>query len=273
MSTPLLLEHLIDDAALFPPGNAPMAAAVGAHRAVKLGPLGWLVGRFLCPASRIAQLRAELRPADAIALAVVGDTGAAGLPVALAAVGEDPRLSLLAVELAPPTGADLVTSVREVLDILPDGVRGYVELPRQPDWRAALAVVAAAGRGAKLRTGGTVAAAFPSEREVAEFLVACSVAAVPFKCTAGLHHAVRHTDPATGFEHHGFLNVALAVCAVVQGEDAGPALAQRDPAVLAAAANALDEATVIAARALYAGFGSCSVAEPAADLLELGLLA
>ena len=32
----------------------------------------------------------------------------------------------------------------------------------------------------------------------------------PFKCTAGLHNAVRHRAADTGFEHHGFLNVLLA---------------------------------------------------------------
>jgi len=267
----LLLEHLIDDAALFPPGNAPMVSAVAGHRMVKAGPIGWLVGRFLCPASRVGELRAQLQPADTFALGLIGDTGVSGLPAAVAAVEEDPRLKLLAVELVPPAG-DLVSSVRQVLDVLPEDVRGYVELPRQPDWLAALAVVGAAQRGAKLRTGGAFAGAFPSEREVADFLLACAVAAVPFKCTAGLHNAVRHTDPETGFEHHGFVNIALAACAAVRGEDPEPVLAERDAPRLTAAVRALDDATVTQARALYAGFGSCSVGEPAGDLLDLGLL-
>jgi len=268
----LLLQHLIDDAALFPPGDAPMVSAVGGHRAVKVGPLGWLVGRFLCPASRLGELRAELRAEDTFALGLIGDSGAGGLPAALAEVAGDPRLMLTAVELAAPASGDLVGSVREVLDALPAGVRCYVEIPRLPQWRAALAVVAAAGRGAKLRTGGTQASAFPTEREVAEFLVACTAANVPFKCTAGLHNAVRHTDATTGFAHHGFLNLALAVCAAVRGEDPEPVLAQQDGAALAAVVRGLDEDTVVRSRALFGGFGSCSIGEPAGDLLKLDLL-
>ena len=44
------LGQLIDDAALFPPGNAPMPAAVAAHRRHRAAAYRELVGPFLCPA-------------------------------------------------------------------------------------------------------------------------------------------------------------------------------------------------------------------------------
>jgi hypothetical protein len=50
-------------------------------------------------------------------------------------------------------------------------------------------------------------------------------------------------------------------------------LAARDAGVLVAAATALDTATAAQVRSeLLVGFGSCSVAEPAADLWALGLV-
>ncbi len=268
----VLLEHLIDDAAIFPPGDAPLPMAVAMHRALKVGPLSWLVGRFLCPASRLDELAAELRPGDALALGLIADTGPAGLPAALGKIEADPRLVLLAVEIRVPDQPDLIEAVREVLASLPHGVRCYVELPRTTGWQGALAVVAAARHGAKLRTGGPTARHIPSDSDVAAFIVACVSAGMPFKCTAGLHRAVRHTDRATRTRQHGFLNLTLAVCAAVRGDDPTPALANRHKARIAAAVRAVDDETAGRARALFAGFGSCSIGEPAADLLAMGLL-
>lgn len=249
-----------------------MPMAVALHHAAKVGPLSWLVGRFLCPASRIAELTAELRPDDGIALGLIADTGVAGLPEALAQVEADPRLVLLAVEIAVPQQEDLVAGAREALAVLPAGVRCYVELPRTKGWQAALAVVAAARHGAKLRTGGLSPKDFPTDAEVAAIIVACVSAGMPFKATAGLHRAVRHTNRATRARHHGFLNLLLAVCAAVRGDDPAPALANRHKARIAAAVRAIDDETASRARSLFAGFGSCSISEPAADLLAMGLL-
>ncbi|MDP9239998.1 MAG: hypothetical protein M3O55_05065 [Actinomycetota bacterium] len=273
MST-LLLEHLIDDASLFPPGNAPMVMAIGGHRAVKVGPLSWLVGRFVCPASRVDEAIAELHPGDAFAVAVLADVGVldSRTTVALEQVRADDRLTLLAVETPVAPGRDLVAAVRETLAALPDDVRCYVEVPRLTNWPLALAVIAATGHGAKLRTGGPTRRDFPSEREVAEFIAGCVVASVPFKCSAGLHRAVRHTDRRRRIDEHGFLNIVLAVCQAVRGEDPLPILGERDASVVAAAVHAVDDETAVRARSLYAGFGSCSIAEPAGDLLALGLL-
>ncbi len=98
---------------------------------------------------------------------------------------------------------------------------------------------------------------------------------IPFKCTAGLHHAVRHTAADTGFEHHGFLNVLLAIGAASQG--AGQAelekvLAERDPVAVARQIGDLDGIEADDIRYLFTSFGTCSTDEPVQDLIALGLL-
>jgi len=269
---PLLFERLVDDAALFPPGNAPMATAVPAHLRRPNEPFAGLVGPFLCPASRIAELRSVL-PADAqMAVGVIVDTGLGVVQEAVAAAREDDRLELRMVEVPVPPGDDLVTGAVRAMVQVPAEVTLYVELPRAAGWRAALERLGAAGRGAKLRTGGLRAELFPSAGELTAFITACTERQVPFKCTAGLHHAVHHTDPTTGFVHHGFLNLVVATSRAIRGGDVEGALAEERPERLAAEAAAIDPPAASATRALFVSYGSCDVQEPVADLLALGLL-
>ncbi|MDJ0429161.1 hypothetical protein QNA19_24815, partial [Rhodococcus fascians] len=63
-----------------------------------------------------------------------------------------------------------------------------------------LAALTGSQFAAKFRTGGVVAEAYPDEDELASALATVIASGVPFKATAGLHHAVRNTDPHTGFE-------------------------------------------------------------------------
>jgi hypothetical protein len=95
-----------------------------------------------------------------------------------------------------------------------------------------------------------------------------------FKLTAGLHHAVRHTDPTTGFEHHGFLNVVLAVHAALteSDDDLAAMLAERDASVVAAAVADLDESARGLVRSRFLSLGTCSITDPVDDLRGLGLL-
>jgi|tagenome__1003787_1003787.scaffolds.fasta_scaffold20108502_2 hypothetical protein len=61
-------------------------------------------------------------------------------------------------------------------------------------------------------------------------------AGLPFKATAGLHHAFRSTDPGTAFEQHGFLNLITAVdAALALADEASVArlLAERKADVVA----------------------------------------
>ena len=106
-------------------------------------------------------------------------------------------------------------------------------------------------------------------------MVRCAAERLPFKCTAGLHNAVRHRDPHTKFEHHGFLNVALAArTAATTGSASATAavLAERDPNELAAAVRTLTPQDVAALRAMFCSFGTCSITEPIGDLVAMGLV-
>ncbi len=279
-----LFARLVDDAAIFPPGNAALPAAVRAHRLLRAGRLTAFVGPFLCTASRLAELRLvldhEAGDEPPLDLAVVVDTGTGGVDPIAVTVRADDRLDLQAVEIALRGDADLGTTARRttaaVLDAdMPAGTAVYVEVPRAPTARDALEVLAEYDLRAKLRTGGPDAAAFPDEHEIATFLDACLDLELVVKFTAGLHRAVRHAEPATGFEHHGFLNVLLATHALLdsgKAADAAAVLAERDGPRLAARAHALSDRDAVRVRRTFASYGSCSVAEPVDDLVALGLI-
>jgi hypothetical protein len=272
-STRSLFTGLFDDAALFPPGDAPMAAAVPAHRELRAR-LGDLVGPFVVPAARLDQLVEHLgddEPIDVSLIAAAGD-----LPAAAARVTRHPGLVLAAVEVPVATDAAAAReAVRVVDDVLPADVPAAVELPRTAARDEVLDVLAGTRYRAKLRTGGVHAALFPSPVELAGTLHACVTRDVAFKCTAGLHSAVRHTDPGTGFEHHGFLNVLLAASALASGAPPAVAvdrLAETDPGTVATAVRTWPVDRAARARAVFTSFGTCSVLEPVDDLVTLGLL-
>src|SRR5258706_15580954 len=111
MSTrvPALLARLVDDAAVFPPGNAPLPEAVAAHHGHRAAWYADLVGPLLVPASavRSGELAGAVDRDLDLDVGIIGDsgidalTGAAGalpgrvrlrqLEVAVAKRGEDPQ--------------------------------------------------------------------------------------------------------------------------------------------------------------------------------------
>jgi hypothetical protein len=77
------------------------------------------------------------------------------------------------------------------------------------------------------------------------------------------------------FQHHGFLNIALAArVAASTGNHAATrdVLAQRDASDVAGQVRELAASDVGAIRALFRTFGTCSITEPVDDLLALRLL-
>lgn len=269
-----LFRGLVDDAALFPPGNAPMDQALKEHAAVRPTSRSDLVGPFLCPASRVTELRAHLPADQTIRLSLVFDVDGDGAHDALRACGADDTLELVAVEAAAERlGTDAAT-VGANLSRLP-GVTGYLEVPRG-DFHDALDLVGGSGwHAAKYRTGGTTAGAVPSELELADFLVAVTGRRLPFKLTAGLHHAVRGTHGPSGSDQHGVLNVLVATRVAKSGgsaDDVAAVLAQRSAPALVEFVSAWDEQTCSDVRSSFRSFGCCGVHDPLDELGALGLL-
>ncbi|MEU7819068.1 hypothetical protein [Pseudonocardia sp. NPDC049154] len=268
---PALVAGLCDDAAVFPPGLAPLPDAVRAYRDRQDRWYAGLVGPLVLAAAAVPQLGPLLPPGARLPLSVTLPGGPAGLPAVRAEVAALP-VELRSVEVAVPEGM----ATAEFLDLLGEGPAGdldvYVELPRDLRRVAILEALAASGRyRAKFRTGGVRADLHPDEAELAAGVAAVVGAGVPFKATAGLHHAVRNTDPGTGFEQHGFLNLLLATDALVRGgteHEARALLAERDGATVAGLVRAVEPGV----RAAFTSFGTCSITEPRDELVALGVL-
>lgn len=267
-----------DDAAMFPPGNLPLAEAVIAHRRHRSSWYADLVGPLVVPAAALADL-AGAGPLD---VAVVVPSPAS-IPTALVDI---PGVRVVALEVALPdelapggvvpaldaalgepgrgnsrSDEELSSSQREFHRPAGETPTVYVEIPRDDRRHTLIADLAGTPYLAKLRTGGMRADLYPDEAELAATVQALVAAGVPFKATAGLHHALRNSDPDTGFEQHGFLNL-LAATDAANAADAATVLAVRD-------ARDLPE---LPTTSLLRSVGTCSITEPIDELAALGLL-
>ncbi len=269
---------LVDDAAIFPPGDAPLPEATAAHGARRSQWYAGLVGSFVLRDTDLPRVRGFDAP---LSVVVTGGAGQIAGPMGLA---QRIGLSVAGLEIALRDPDDLAGNARRVVaavdaaradGVLADDVPVYVELPRgevSASWLAAADEVASAELRLKFRTGGPDAEAFPGATEVARWVDAALDRETPFKCTAGLHRALRHRDPETGFEHHGFLNLLVATQHLFDGgstDDAVAILDRTDPATVVAAAR---DTALERARRWFTSFGSCSVTEPLDSLIATGLL-
>ena len=282
MSTqvPRLLSGLVDDAAVFPPGNAALPDAVTAHRTHRAAWYTDMVGPLLLPASEIQRgsLRGLVDPAEGLVIGLIGDTGLDQLPQALDALAPD---GVTARQIEAPVakrGEDPQPGLSELVALADrlGGTAVYAEIPLTFGLMGALDTLAEARAGglpvaAKFRTGGLAAELFPTPVELAAVICACRDRKLPFKLTAGLHHAIRHRDPETGFNHHGFVNVlgaTLAAVGAAEVDGVAELLAATDPVRGVEPARAHRDAE----RPLWVGYGSCSISEPLTDLIRLGLV-
>ncbi len=299
MTVPAFLTAFVDDAAIFPPGNAPLEQALADHAAHGEEEYADLVGGFVVSDLKVADLanmvveqrakRAVSRdhaPHDEpLALNLVVTGGAGAIDPAVTWVSRSEGLALRAVEFALRDEEDLAHNAQRLIQMVDslgeqlDDVTVFAEPPIPPDppshgWLAALDELAAREIHLKFRTGGATADLFPDSTRLATCLEAALDRELPFKCTAGLHNAVRHRDEGTGFEHHGFLNILLATRASLDGSslaEVAEVLEQTDGTVLAERILR-DPDQAARTRRWFTSFGSCSVLDAHEDLVELGLL-
>lgn len=273
---PPVWQALIDDAAVFPPGNSPLPDAVAAHLARQEKWYADLVGSFVVTDEAVPRVDAP------VPLSVVVSGGAGAIPGALRLVARAPG-NLAGLEVALRDPDDLAGNARRVQaavdaarveGLLADDTPVFVELPHvasSASWLAAADVAAESEFRLKFRTGGPEQHHIPTAEALSGWIDSALDRETAFKCTAGLHHAVRHTTD-DGLEEHGFLNVLLATRQAFDGaarDDVVATLERRDADALVEDALAAD---LLGARRWFTSFGSCSVTEPLGDLIDLGIL-
>jgi ribosomal protein S9 len=298
------LKHLIDYAGMFPPASLSLDKAIQNYAAYLKSDNAWMLARFVCFASQLAELDAyaewfdENAPLKISALGVKNPTRenfraqfeTTRAQIAMFNARWDVRGCVDAAEIAIPGNFDEIYFLGSawVKNADSQKIKLFVEIPFDSEWAESvprvLDALATQHIGFKLRTGGVVASAFPSTAQIARAIIACRERGVRMKCTAGLHHPLRKFDASVKTEMHGFVNVfGAGILAHARGLDENVVreileeeeakhfcfdengFAWRDVrATNAEIARARREAMI--------SFGSCSFDEPREDLRALGWL-
>jgi len=305
------MANLIDYAGLFPPAALSVPAAVAEFAEHQKESDVWMLGRFIAPVARLAEIGSVANPylhgdENWEFSGLIGDRAAAAEAVAkLSDQGQlvkafeseqAGRMRVTSLEAAiPRDGAESPAEfIAEFLAAMTraglDQRELYLEvMPGSDDDKVLTAIAAASvGRevrlGAKLRCGGVTPEAFPSVERIATVIHRCAALNLPLKCTAGLHHPVRHQAEQPHVMMHGFLNVfGAGMMAWAEKADVATLIqcvAETDPSAFKFEAagfswrdHHIDKKTLSDIRhQSLAGFGSCSFTEPRADLQNLGML-
>jgi hypothetical protein len=293
----ILMTELIDYAGLFPPAGLPMETSVRNFDKYRRSEHAWMLNRFVILVSRLEEFldvfertveRSEIAAPWKIT-AIVGPDAESDIATIVdfnrhnSVCREGTVVESLEIK-APDAKA-----ICEFAEVVPREFETFFEIPCTKMIEDCIKAIAGVGSCAKMRTGGDNAQMYPSCGDLAYFLVTCASASIPFKLSAGLHHAVRgvhcytyEPNSASGATH-GFLNVFLAAAFARQGmnaqeveavlmEESGQAFAFDQTGVRWKGCRISNEKLALARNSFCFSFGSCSFDEPVNDLRELGLL-
>jgi hypothetical protein len=296
-----LLDGALDYAGLFPPAKLALEPAVANFLRYSAEPEAWMLGKFVCPTTKLSELASLLPgpihgrlPWGVSALGRGGDTmstwlDALALDLALIAEQRRDTMQVTTFEVRLPVEAFTAREgVERCLQAFPRPGGLFVEVPAGPGYlertRATFPALAAHGFGFKLRCGGQEASAFPESSVVAEVLAAAATFEVPLKATAGLHHPLRRRDETLGAWMHGFINLfvaaILAATERISAETLIDILDDQNPASFHFSEDSISwrglgvdlEAIAAGRQNAIHSFGSCSFDEPRDDLRHLGYL-
>lgn len=313
-SLKLFTHGIIDYAGLFPPASLELAQAFHNFVYYAQAEYSWMLGKFIIPARRLnelAVLAADMEIAQFIPLSVIG-TGGSTAPEFETAFNNDLSMindflqvhgdifSVDAYETRLPADVfekETNSELAELMKLVSGGLEQtlakttpvFFEAPVPEDHEPVIirAVESIAsinkGCGFKLRTGGTEPNAFPAPEVIAFAIMTCCEFGVPMKCTAGLHHPVRHYNEEVLAEMHGFLNVfAAGILAYTENLDEAElveVLTDDDPfgfefgeeGLIYNDMNVSNEDIRRSREEFMLSYGSCSFDEPIEDLKTLEL--
>lgn len=272
------LQSLVDFAGTFPPAALPLAESLSRFRTYQQGLAPSMLGRFVCAGSALAEFATLIQPGDRLLLSVL-----------LSQPDE--------VSLVEDFHSQVPSSVRVDTVETPWSQSGWLERwnyrlffeVTPPEIEAAAAFCAPHhGRlGLKLRSGSVKPEAIPPARQLVDFLEGAHQHRVPYKFTAGLHHAwagdypLTYASDAPRARLFGFVSLfglaCLHWCGRLNADQLLQALQQDGPLITADAqglgyADQRCSPEEIAEYRQHGGrsFGSCSFDEPLQELKEMG---
>jgi hypothetical protein len=305
-----LLAGVIDYAGLFPPAQLSLDQSIRNYARYRQEAESWMLGRFVCPAERLAELVPYLdelfREGPPLICSALGQATFGGVDWHAAAWES---LQCIAAFRQKAAGRALVDVIEmkaaarvnfnrafpfyeQIEELQGDKLMPYIEAEPDNRWRVpdghsvfhwALLSRPRYPLGLKMRCGGLQASAFPEPKQIALMIVPCRNAAIPVKFTAGLHHPIRQFDSGLQTHMHGFINVFVAgvlaharrleerqVQEIIEDENPQDFVFD-DKSLRWKDWHATTEEIAVARRQVVS-FGSCSFDEPRADLRKLAWL-
>jgi hypothetical protein len=285
-----LLRSIVDYAGLYPPAQLDLRSAMQTYAQSIASSDTWMLSHFVLPAAKLEEFSALVPEMDLSQWSlsvVVKNLEEVEQTFTLTA----DSIKIAALEFKPRSPDE----IRSLIPELPSDIDTFFEISLDRSWMESIAVLQGTSASAKVRTGGVTEAAFPSTKQLAEWICACAQAKVPFKATAGLHHPFPGTYPLTYESNHpdarmhGFLNVAIAaafayrqvidlenVIALLEINSAKDCFQFEDDQLIWNSKQKeyrLDLNQIQTARQhFFRSFGSCSFQEPIDDLRTLNLL-
>ena len=301
------MSRIIDYAGLYPPASLPLEQAFANFVKYQNDAEAWMLSRFVIPARRLTELSPLLPAVGSFSFTLLGRSGkdadefSRNLELDVQEIRsfaslhtERVVLDMFEVTLPASSFDDqfaLNTLVKQTADLLNiNGLTVFFEAPFGDDWQMradklfyALRKVKDKHVGFKLRTGGVTADAFPTTEQVAWTIVEARDSGIPIKCTAGLHHPIRHFNESVQTKMHGFLNVfgagVLAATNGISQDLVQFILDDEDPASFSFSDDIFEwrglhatTADIERIRHQVTSFGSCSFDEPREDLQKLSFL-
>ena len=305
---------IIDYAGLFPPASLELGQAFHNFVFYLQGEYKWMLGKFIIPAKRLAELGSlldDMTIDGKVPLSVLGSSSENVdefnelFNGDIAAINEfiakySGAVTIDAFEVRLPSElfkneenteiSKLMSTISASLEsALGKNIPVFYEVSLTKEYEAEIIRTVETigalnnGSGYKLRTGGIEASAFPEPEVIAFAIMTCCEFDVPMKCTAGLHHPIRHYDDEVKTSMHGFMNVfAAGILAYTSNLDEAEiieVLTDEDPYEFLFTEigftwneNEITNSEIKAAREKFMlSYGSCSFDEPIDDLKAMEL--
>ena len=292
-SLKVLLTEIVDYAGLFPPAKLSLQNAIANYLKYYQSPDNWMLGNFVVPVSRLAELETLLvnRYSENTLVtpcsisAILSENWQLEL-TQIQAFNHRNKLKITAVEFKPLS----LDETQQAINYIPKGIESFLEIPLDENLDNYLAILKEGKIAAKIRTGGLSAESFPNIERLCKFMFASAEAQVPFKATAGLHHAlagnysVSYKEQSFATNMQGFLNLSILAALVYEQK-----LTRSEAVTIlqeSAIANFKFQEENITwqnhnlnlaelqkfRKCFFRSFGSCSFQEPVDDLKGLQLI-